>query len=143
MYNIYHDVIIQAPAKQIFDAVSTAEGLANWWTLKSDGQAQIGAAYQFYFAPEYDWRAKVTALISPRFIEYTLVHADADWTGTVLGFMINSEEDSCTLSFSHEGWATNNAHFRRTSYCWAQYLRCLKDFIEQGEVLPYPERGGT
>ena len=41
------------------------------------------------------------------------------------------------------GWLEANAHFRRSSYCWAMYLRLLQRYLEQGETVPYADRLGA
>jgi hypothetical protein len=30
--------------------------------------------------------------------------------------------------------------FRRSSYCWAMYLRILRRYLEHGETVPYERR---
>ena len=58
-FNIYHDFVINATLKEVFDAVSQPEHLNNWWTLKCTGTPELDAEYNLYFAPEYDWYGKV------------------------------------------------------------------------------------
>lgn len=58
-YGIFHDLTIQVSPDKVFDAITSPEGLNKWWTQKAEGQPKVGTIYQFYFAPEYDWRAKL------------------------------------------------------------------------------------
>ena len=75
--------------------------------------------------------------------ELRITRADEDWTGTLVGFSLEEEGGGTKVSFSHRGWPGPNAHFRRSSYCWAMYLRVLKRFVEAGETVEYEKRTGA
>jgi hypothetical protein len=73
-------------------------------------------------------------------VEWEITEADADWRGTRVGFRLTPRGDGTDVEFWHTGWPDRNAHYRRSSFCWAMYLRLLRRFIERGEVVPYAER---
>ena len=74
-------------------------------------------------------------------VTFEMTHATEDWIGTILHFqIIELTLEKCLLRFEHRGWAAPTAHFRRTSYCWAIYLRCLKNYLEYGKVIAYEDR---
>lgn len=139
-YGIFHDLTIQVSPDQIYKGVTSPEGLNSWWTQRATGQPKVGANYQFYFAPEYDWRAKVIRCQANELIYFEMGQSDADWEGTQLRFQLIPKAGSTLTRFEHVGWTSNNDHFRRTSYCWAIYLRGLKRYLEKGIVLPFEER---
>src|SRR5262249_34955052 len=58
--DIIPDFAINAPPARVFPVISTADGLASWWTKTSSGDARNGAQLVLGFGPEYDWRAEVT-----------------------------------------------------------------------------------
>ena len=140
MYRILHDVEIVCNREELYNAIVSPEYLDRWWTLRSSGIDSIGEEFTFYFGENYDWRAVVTDMKKNSFIEWKMTFADADWTGTYLRFDLNTNQDFMLLSFSHIAWKNANAHFKRTSYCWALYLRGLKLLIEQGVEKPYGSR---
>lgn len=41
MPDIFHDFWIKAPSARVFDAISTPQGLDQWWTKKSKGEPSI------------------------------------------------------------------------------------------------------
>ena len=55
MPDILHDFPISAPLDDVFRAVSTGAGLAQWWTERSSGSPAQGAEYELGFGPGYDW----------------------------------------------------------------------------------------
>ena len=78
MPDILLDLPINAPPAAVFAAVSTPEGLDEWWTLESAGIDEPGAEYRLGFGPGYDWRARVTRCEPPNEFELEFTGADAD-----------------------------------------------------------------
>lgn len=140
MPDILQDLPIRAASEALFRAISTPQGLDAWWTGTSYGEARLGAEFKLGFGPEYDWRAQVTRCAPNVEFELQLTRADADWTGTRVGFLIEPRGDLIWLRFHHTGWPTANEHYRISCHCWAAYLRILRRFLEQGELVPYEAR---
>ena len=140
MNHIYHDLIIKADAPVIFKALSTKEGMEAWWPKNSSSEFTLGSQVQFYFSEVYDWKAEVTALEPNKFIHFKMIDADQDWNGTLLKFELLEKDEHCLLQFSHLDWNENNHHYRRTNYCWAFYLKMIKDYSEQQIIVPFENR---
>ena len=49
MPDILHRLTIHAPPERVFEALTTAEGIRNWWTRDADLDARIGGAGEFCF----------------------------------------------------------------------------------------------
>jgi uncharacterized protein YndB with AHSA1/START domain len=143
MADILHDLWIDAAPARVFEAVSTPAGLESWWTGRSSGEPGTDAEYTLWFSPEYDWRGRVSRHAPDSEFELEITRADSDWTGTRVGFVLLPRDGGTSVRFHHTGWAEPNEHFRISSYCWAMYLRLLKRYVEQGEVLPYEQREGN
>jgi len=60
MPDIVHDFPINAAEGAVFRAVSIPAGLDQWWTARSAGEPRLGAEYELWFGPEFDWRGRVT-----------------------------------------------------------------------------------
>ena len=141
MNTIFHDLVIKSNKEKLFYAITTEDGLNAWWTLKSKGNCSIGEEYQFYFSEAYDWYGRIDKLKLFELVEFKMVKAGSDWMDTVLSFeLIDQDSEHTKLRFEHRGWIEINDHFRRTSYCWALYLHCLKKYIEDKVIYPYGER---
>lgn len=143
MYQIYHNIKIDARMDKVFKYCTDPTHINNWWTKRCTGVPDIDEEYMFWFAPEYDWRAKVTDLIENKRIAFTFYQADRDWTGTVLCIEVEElEEDQTLLHLRHKNWKEDNEHYGRTNYCWAMYLMTLQRYVEIGTVIDYEKRGG-
>jgi uncharacterized protein YndB with AHSA1/START domain len=140
MPDILHDYVIEAPASKVFDAVATPRGLDAWWTLESAGEPRLGAVYRFYFGPQYDWRGVVREVVPAKRIEWEFTDCDDDWRGTRLSIRLEPRGATTGVVFAHRGWKEENAHFRTSTYCWAMYLRLLRRYVENGEVVEYDRR---
>jgi uncharacterized protein YndB with AHSA1/START domain len=140
MPDVVHDFPIFASAARVFAGIATPTGLDAWWSLTSSGEPRAGTSYVLGFGPEHQWRARVARCESDRCFELELTHADADWTGTRVGFELDERDGRTDVRFHHTGWPEANAHYRTSSFCWAMYLRLLKRYVESGEVVEYAKR---
>lgn len=100
----------------------------------------LGAEYQLWFGAEYDWRARVSALVPGRLFELEVTVAMDDWVGTRIRAELEEVDGVTTLRFSHLGWPDASEHFRVSTFCWAMYLRVMRRHVEHGEVVAYEQR---
>lgn len=143
MYDIYHDLTIRCSKAELLSTCSSPKGLDSWWTKSSEGKAELGESYRFYFDPDYDWYARVIEK-TDNSVGFEFTDADKDWKGTRLFFRIESLEPNLQwLRFEHLGWPELNDHYKRSSFCWAMYLRLMKRYIERGEIVEYEERNDS
>jgi uncharacterized protein YndB with AHSA1/START domain len=52
MVDIIHRIGIKAPTTQVYQALASLEGLAQWWTEEVQGDGQIGGKIEFSFRSE-------------------------------------------------------------------------------------------
>ena len=140
MPDILHDFVIAAPIDRVFDAFATPEGLREWWAADATGSPARGEIFDLDFGPEYQWRARVVECERPRRLEWEMIDADRDWTGSRVGFELAERDGVTAVRFWHTGWPQSNPHYRTSSFCWAMYLRVLRRHVEHGERVPYDQR---
>jgi uncharacterized protein YndB with AHSA1/START domain len=140
MPNIQQDLPIKAPIEKVFAAISTSEGLDQWWSKTSSGTPVVGTEYELGFGPKYQWRAEVTKSKPNAEFELTMTKSDADWDGSRVGFRLEQQPEFVWLRFYHDGWPDTNDHFRISNHCWAMYLRVLRRYLEYGETVEYSRR---
>lgn len=140
MADIVHDFPVKGTIEKVFQAVSTSSGLDAWWTKRSSGEPKLGASYNLWFGPFYDWQAVVSRYVPQAEFELELTAAQEDWLGTRVGFTLEVKAGITEVHFHHLGWPDANAHYRGSCYCWAMYLRLLKRYVERGELVPYEDR---
>lgn len=141
MNAIFHDFYINAAKEKIFEAVSTPEGLNNWWPLRSSGKPGLNEEFNLYFAEEYNWFATVSKFTENEAIEFSMTEAMKEWRPTRFGFILEEEAPNQTyVQFYHSDWEEITKEFRTASYCWADLLRQLKKYLEEGIITPFENR---
>ena len=108
MADILQDFPIRVPPARVFGGISSPAGIDQWWTLRSSGHPAPGARYELDFGPGYAWRAVVTQCVPDAAFEWRLTEADADWTGTLVGFELAPAGSGTLVRFHHLGWPAAN-----------------------------------
>ncbi len=139
-YNIYHNLLIIASPKEVFDAVSQPKHLDNWWTLKSSGKPELNATYNLNFTDDYNWFCKVLKVENNESFYLKMTKSDDDWYSTSFGFDLEKKDGGTLVKFSHVNWQKDNDHFKHSSFCWAMLLNGLKNYLEKGIIIPFKER---
>ncbi|MGJ1240855.1 MULTISPECIES: SRPBCC family protein [Sphingobacterium] len=137
--SIYHRLLIETPVETVYKALTTAEGLAGWWTPDTKAKPEIGAILRFGFGPSYFKNMEVISLKPYSRVEWRCVKAFEEWIGTTLTFELEPQQKGCMLLFHHDGWTNYSAEFASCSFDWALFFRSLKFFCEKGKGFPYPE----
>lgn len=139
-YSIYHELVINAPINKIYEAITEPRHLVNWWPLRCEGKPNEGEIYNFFFTSEYDWYGKVIKSEKEKSFQIKMTKSDADWDSTSFGFDLEQNKTNVLVNFWHIGWPECNAHFKRSSFCWAILLNGLKNYLEKGIIVPFEER---
>jgi uncharacterized protein YndB with AHSA1/START domain len=140
MHNIYFDFYINASKQEVFEAFVLPEHLDKWWTLKSSGQPKLGETYNLNFTDQYNWFAEVSKVEANTSFYLKMTDSDPDWNPTTFGITLEDHQDKTLLKFSHTNWPENSHEFRNSSFCWAQLLQGLKNYVEKGIVIPFEKR---
>ncbi|CAL2102629.1 conserved protein of unknown function [Tenacibaculum sp. 190130A14a] len=140
MNAIYHNFLIKAPLHKVFDAVSKPKQIENWWALRCAGIPELGAQYNLYFGEPYNWYGKVTVFVVNQSFHIKMTKADEDWIPTTFGFDLEEKKEGTYLRFFHKDWLVINDHFKHSSFCWAQLLNGLKNYVEKEEIIPFEHR---
>ncbi len=141
MYTIYHDFIIHTSIDKVFETVSTPYGLDNWWTNRSSGKQEIGSVFNLYFTEEYNWFAEISILKHNTQVEFKMTKSMDEWQPTSVGFILKEEKPGVTMvQFYHKDWTEISKEYRVASFCWADLLRQMKQYLEKGIITPFNER---
>jgi uncharacterized protein YndB with AHSA1/START domain len=135
--DIIHGLDIDTTAERLFEALSTDEGIAAWWT-KAKTHPTVGGINEFAFgAGAVSFR--VERLEPGKAVEWSADQVPPDWKGTRVLFELSEgkRRGTVTLRFTHAGFHAMTPVVAFTSYAWAQYLRSLKLLLETGRGEPF------
>jgi uncharacterized protein YndB with AHSA1/START domain len=161
MPHIRHALLIEAPIEQVYDAITTQQGLSGWWTPGATATHALNTVARFPFGPTYFKEMKITELIPSRLVTWTCIAGTEEWIGTTLSFKLKTGDktsllrshpaitgqveqlhgDQATLLlFQHDNWKDYTPMFAECNYTWGQFLRSLKLFCETGKGRPWPNQ---
>jgi len=135
MPDITHVVTIQASPERVYSAVTTAEGIRNWWTHQVHLDSRIGGTGEFRFNQGRTvTQVRVDEAEPPVRVRWTTIfsNAPAGWSGSTIAFDLRREDGATVLSFTHRGFREADERFLRVSAGWAYYLTCLQRYLEKG-----------
>ncbi|QEC51912.1 activator of Hsp90 ATPase-like protein [Anseongella ginsenosidimutans] len=136
--SIYHRLLIESPVETIYKALTTAEGLAGWWTPDTTAKSG-GDILRFAFGPDYFKEMKVEELKPYNKVKWLCLKGYEEWIDTTITFELEPHRKGSTLFFHHDNWKAATHEFAGCSYDWALFLRSLKLLCETGQGLPYPD----
>lgn len=140
MVDIRQSLIIASSKIEIYKALTTHEGLANWWTPDVAGSIAPGENLIFGFGPDYKKVMEIEKLDPEKEVQWLCKEAVSDWVDTTLNFSLADAPNGTKLKFAHTGWENYNDMFYQCSYDWAMFLRSMKKYCETGKGQPFPDQ---
>jgi uncharacterized protein YndB with AHSA1/START domain len=138
MSDILHRIGIEnASPEQVYEALTTVDGLSGWWAEKTSGDTELGGLIEFRFGPG-GFDMKVVELQPGRVVRWEVVDGPQEWIGTHVHWDIRQDADYTIVLFRHEGWVEPVEFMYHCSTKWAVFLLSLKQFVETGVGAPDP-----
>jgi len=134
---IKHLLVINSSPGKIYSAITTMEGVANWWTEETKIGNKVGDINIFDFGDRYHNEMKISKLIPNKQVEWECLEGDKEWIGTKLIFEIEEKYNSAVLKFTHSNWREETDFFASCNYHWGYYMRSLKLYCETGKGNPF------
>ncbi len=141
------EMLLAAPAAQVYQALTTAAGLQAWWTHDCDIGSSVGARSTFYFGETYK-TMRIDTLVPDAEVHWTCTDSHIavptlkrkdEWIGTRILFHLTPHADGTRLHFEHHGLTPQIECYELCSNGWQQFLDSLKHYVETGTGQPYRE----
>ncbi|WP_455211909.1 SRPBCC family protein [Kaarinaea lacus] len=136
MANITHQIGVTANHDKIMHALTTIDGLSNWWTNETSGSSENEGIIKFAFngdGPEM----QVTG-ISHNKVEWKCISGPDEWLGTQLVFNLEPNDKQTKIFFSHSGWKEESPFHYHCSMKWAVFMLSLKNYLDTGKGNAFP-----
>ena len=134
---IKHYLIVRSTPEKIYNALTTKEGAANWWTAQTEIGSKVGDVNIFNFDEQYHNKMQIVGLLLNEKVEWKCLEGDKEWIGTTFTFQIEKQKDHSVLRFTHGNWQEETDFFASCNYHWGYYMRSLKLYCETGEGTPF------
>ena len=138
MKTIIHAVHIHAAPPKVYEALTTTEGLSQWWTTQVDIEPGTGGVIRFTFHGDFHPHMRQTALEPHRLVRWSCVAGHPNWHNNTFSFTLDERKGETTVQFvqqyadelSDETYGTYN-------FNWGYYLNSLKLYCETGTGTPF------
>ncbi|MEU4423270.1 SRPBCC domain-containing protein [Actinoplanes sp. NPDC024001] len=138
MVDILHRVGVKdATPQHVYDALTTIDGLAGWWTEDTKGDTGTGGVIEFRFLPG-GFDMEVVEQRPAERVVWRVADGPEEWIGTTISWDLRQDGDYTIVLFKHEGWQKPVEFMHHCSTKWASYLLSLKSLVETGEGAPAP-----
>ena len=139
MFDILHRVEVKAAAKKTYEALTTRDGLAAWWTDGTQGDSnKLDGVIKFRFGERGGFDMRVLALEPGKRVLWRVVGGPEEWVGTEVSFDLAEADGLTTILFKHQGWREPVEFMHHCSTKWAMFLMSLKALVETGKGAAYP-----
>jgi uncharacterized protein YndB with AHSA1/START domain len=139
MADILHKLEIKAPRDRVYQALSTQDGLAHWWTHDTKAEPKVGSIAEFTFQKKFVQKMRIDDLQPGKRVAWTAVEGTDEWQGTKITFDLSEENGETVVRFGHRGWREASDFLAHCSYRWAYFLRSLKLYLQEGTGTPHPD----
>ena len=136
MADILHRVGIIAAPEEVYEALTTIDGLAAWWTTDTTGESDGTLRFRFGDVGGFDM--KVIDQRPANHVEWEVVDGPAEWIGTTVTFDLAQDGEWTIVLFAHADWREPVEFMSHCSTKWATFLLSLKALIETGTGQPHP-----
>jgi uncharacterized protein YndB with AHSA1/START domain len=138
MVDILHKVGIKSSSPDdVYQAVTTRDGLSAWWTSDTQGEGKVGGVLKFRFGGG-GFDMKVLELQPAERVRWQVVEGPEEWIGTKINWDLKQEGDWTIVLFKHEGWKEPVEFMHHCSTKWGVFLLSLKSLLETGKGGPHP-----
>lgn len=138
MPDIMHCLKMRAPTEKVYQAITTADGICNWWTRDAALEPRLGGMGELgFFERRLVAKVKVVELKPSTHAKWQITNAA--WPGDTIEFDLNPEEKLTRLFFAHRRFARADQRYASATTRWGYYLLSLKQYVETGKGTPNPD----
>jgi uncharacterized protein YndB with AHSA1/START domain len=127
--NLFH---IASPKEKVYNAISTIDGLSNWWTTQTSGESKDGEVIHFRFGDLGRADMKVTGLQPNELVSWECVGGPDDWIGNAFTFKLDDNDGKTRVRFEHAGWKEAGDHYASCAFSWGRYMESLRQYCQTG-----------
>ena len=125
---------IQKPAKEVFDAITDPAKMTNYFIAKSTGPMEEGKTIHWSFPEmEMSFPIRIGKIIPPEYISY--YWNDTDGSETLVEMYLLPKPSGTFVSITEKSRINDETGInwlRRNTEGWANFLACLKAWMEYG-----------
>jgi uncharacterized protein YndB with AHSA1/START domain len=135
MTDLKHKLTINATPEIVYSAITTQQGLENWWAKQTVAKSEVGFVNIFTFGTAKN-EIKVAELDPEKKVVWNVINSAEEWNGTNISFDLEEKNGKTILRFNHTGWRSITDFYAECNYAWANFMTSLKSYCETGTGSP-------
>jgi uncharacterized protein YndB with AHSA1/START domain len=129
---------IHASSERVYEAITTADGIRQWWTRDAAIEPKVGAAGEFgFYGKRFVAKVTVEELNPATRVRWKV--ANSAWQGNDIEFNLKADGNDTTLLFAHRGFPRADEGLASATTRWGFYLFSLKRYLQTGKGTPNPD----
>ncbi len=141
MATIKHLFHINASKEKVFEALTTIEGLANWWTNKVNGNTKVGSIIEFRFGDMGGPDMKVKEIKPNDSVTWECVGGPEGWIGHIFSFHLDMNDNKTRVRFEQSGWKETGDSYASCNFSWGRYMESLRQLCQTGKGEAFGTEG--
>ncbi len=136
-------VDIAGSPRAVYEALTTSDGIARWWTSLIDGSVHAGSSFRLGFVNlNEEIVMLVDATVTDRFVGSTCERhtGHPEWVGTHIVFAIAPAPSGSRLQIWHSGLTPELSCFDVCERGWDHFGHSIRRYVETGAGLPFDDR---
>jgi uncharacterized protein YndB with AHSA1/START domain len=137
MATIQHQVLVHAPVTQVYQALSTPDGIGAWWDKQTATQTDRGLIFSHNPGPEHgEVQLLVVESIPNQRVEWECISQHpasspaSAWTGTHFHFDLEGRGAATAVVFRQTGYDESSPFFKFNQTAWGEVIENLKRVVE-------------
>lgn len=140
MKTIHHVLDVAAAPNAVYDAVTTEDGLAGWWTtVVAVPRREVGAVIDFTFGGDFNPDMEIVSFDPPTSVEWRCVGGHDNWADNTFRFELETLDASSTRLRFWQHYATElgDDDYGIYNFNWGYYLQSLLELVTTGAGMPF------
>ena len=131
-HTIKHLFHINAKRSDVYKAITSIDGLSNWWTVDTKGDPSVGGTISFRFAENGGPDMKVVEMEPDEGVTWKCIESPHGWFGHTFRFILDDNAGKTRVRFTHEGWEEADDGFGICTFAWGRYMESLRQLLQTG-----------
>lgn len=137
MTKIEHEIKIKSNLNDVYQALTTLDGLKSWHSAQMEGESKLNGQLitKGRDKPTFVW--KIIALTNNSDVKWECVEGPGDSPGTQVEFnLIERDDGYIDVECIHDGWSKTDDNFTKCNTLWGMLLYHLQQYAETGIANP-------
>jgi len=134
MATISHAIRIRAPRAQVYEALSTRDGISGWNTADLEGDVAQGREFTLRYGDGESFRWKVNKLNNGSAVSWECVSGPGAAAGSTVSYELSDTGDGRTaVELDHTGWPDGHHALATCNTLWGVLLGRLRKYAETSQ----------